>query len=237
MSLDPHAVEQRLTHAFRSADRLEPSEDLWTRVVHSIDEDRAHRRRVVRTTAACLCTIGVLVAGAFAFRRQDEFGTWIEPLAFEILTTIGLVTLSVALGPAIRRFGRNYAADLWPTNSTMSDSILRLLDLAYYLALSGYVLLSTRLDQVRFSGVPWLRDDLPQQLSAASIRCGGLLLLLGVLHALTMAALPFVALVDNSTRRGRKLPRWLAITGSVALAWLALQLVSLAVIGLVAGAG
>jgi hypothetical protein len=237
MSPDPHTVEQRLIDAFRSADRLEPSEDLWTRVVHSIDEDRAHRRRVIGTAAACLCTVVVLVAGALAFRRRDDFGTWIEPLAFEILSAIGLVALIVALGPAIRRFGRNYAADLWPANPTMSDGVLRLLDLAYYLALSGYVLLSTRLDRVGVADVVWLRDDLPEQLSAASIRFGGLLLLLGVLHALTMAALPFVALVDNSTRRGRKLPRWLAIAGSVALAWLALQLVGLAMIGLIAGAG
>ena len=44
--MDRSPVEQRLIDALRSTERVDPSPDLWSRVVHSIDEDRAHRRRV-----------------------------------------------------------------------------------------------------------------------------------------------------------------------------------------------
>ena len=44
-------IEQRLLHAFEQADLVEPSPDLWSRVVHSIEEDRLHRKRLLRTAA------------------------------------------------------------------------------------------------------------------------------------------------------------------------------------------
>ena len=214
MSLDPRAVEQRLIDAFTIADRIEPSEDLWTRVVHSIDEDRAHRRRVVGSTLICLGVLLALVASALPFLRDDLLGTSIEPLAFEALVSVALLTVVVTLGPAIRRFGRNYTADLWPGNPVVARSIVRLLDIGYFLVFIGYVLVTVRFDHYEGRALA-SREHLAEQLTSASVRVGGLLLLIGVLHALTMLALPFVALVDNSTRRGRKLPRWLAVTRSV----------------------
>lgn len=48
-------------------------------------------------------------------------------------------------------------------------------------------------------------------MAGASIRAGGLLLTLGVLHAHTLFALPMIALIDNSTRVGKRLPRWLVL--------------------------
>lgn len=237
MSIEPRAVEQRLIDAFRTADRVEPSDDLWTRVVHSIDEDRAHRRRVVWATVGCIGMLATLAIAAVPFRRDGTRGWYIEPLAFEAIAAVALTSLAIALGPAIRRFGRNYTTDLWPASPPMAAGLLRLLDLAYYLVLAGYILVTSRLDQIARPLPESSREYVADQISSASLRIGGLLLLIGTLHALTMLALPFVALVDNSTRRGRKLPKWLAIAGSVLLAWLALQLVGLAVLGLIAGAG
>ncbi len=55
------------------------------------------------------------------------------------------------------------------------------------------------------------------------------LLLIGLLHAMTMMALPLVALVSNSTRRSRKLPRFavaLIVIGGVVLGFVTLQLIA-----------
>lgn len=103
-------VEQRLADAFAHADRLEPSPDLWSRVVHSIEEDRLHRKRLPRTA---------ITAGAV--------------LAAPVV---------VALGPAVRRFGRGYASDLFTTSRSTARAMLRLLDLAYFLIFGGYILLT-----------------------------------------------------------------------------------------------
>ncbi len=113
--------------------------------------------------------------------------------------------LVVVLGPAIRRFGRSYAADLWPPGSSTPHLLLRLLDVAYYLVGAGYVLLSTEFRFGTFDG------RLAEQLGDASIRIGGLLLALGVLHATTLFVLPLIAFVDNATRTGKPLPRWILL--------------------------
>jgi hypothetical protein len=54
-------VEQRLVDALRTADQVEPSSDLWSRVVHSIEEDQAHRRRVWTSAAITIATVTILV--------------------------------------------------------------------------------------------------------------------------------------------------------------------------------
>jgi hypothetical protein len=82
-----------------------------------------------------------------------------------------------------------------------------LLDVAYYLVFAGYILLSTQFD---FADT-LTANVLAEQLADAAVRLGGLLLLMGILHATTLVALPLVALVDNSTRLSRKIPRWITI--------------------------
>ncbi|MGB5756131.1 MAG: hypothetical protein WBM50_04395, partial [Acidimicrobiales bacterium] len=85
--------------------------------------------------------------------------------------------------------------------------LLRLLDLAYYLILAGYILLSTEFDFADADKFGLLAG----QLGDAATRLGGLMLILGLLHAVTLIALPVVALIDNSTRVSRPLPRWLVV--------------------------
>ena len=195
-------VEQRLIQAFESSAQVEPSPDLFSRVVHSIEEDRRHRRRVVRTTAVLVASfLALLVAGALSI-RDGRFGTFVHRPTMELLEATALTTLLVVLGPAIRRFGRNYAADLWPRGAATPHLLLQLLDLAYYLVGAGYILLSTEFGFGTFDGL------LADQLGDASVRIGGLLLALGVLHATTLFVLPLIAFVDNATRTGRSLPRW-----------------------------
>ena len=143
----------------------------------------------------------------------------------EALEAVVLVTFVVALGPAIRRFGRNYAADLWPRGAVVPGALLRPLDLAFYLVGAGYVLATT---EFRFGARPF-DGALADQLGDASFRVGGLLLVLGVLHAATLFLLPLVALVDNSTRRGVALPRWIWVV-LIVIAAQVLPLVPLAIV-------
>jgi hypothetical protein len=85
--------------------------------------------------------------------------------------------------------------------------MMRLLDLAYYLVFAGFVLGTVEfLDPLEAS-----RLTLGEQLEDAAIRIGGLLLTMGVLHAITLIALPLTALIVNSTRTGPKVPRWVWI--------------------------
>lgn len=198
-------VENRLILAFREADRSEPSPDLWSRVVHSIDEDRRHRRRVFITATAIAISTIVLVAIGAAATTTGRWGRYVHRPTLEILEVVALIVLVVTMGPAIRRFGRGYARDLWPHAEHTADGLLRLLDVAYYLVFSGFIILST---QFEFSDGP-SATLLAEQISKAADRIGGLLLVMGLLHAATFVVLPFIALIDNSTRFHRKLPRWM----------------------------
>ncbi len=200
-------MEQRLIEVFQTSPRVEPTPDLYSRVVHSIDEDRLHRRRVRRTAllllaaSAAVTTVGVLAI------TEDRVGRIVHRPTLEALEAVVLFTVLAVLGPAIRRFGRNYAADLWPRGAATPAAILRLLDLAYAMVGTGYILLSTEFE---------FADRLiaarpPEQLADAAARIGGLLLVLGVLHAAMLFVLPIVALIANATRRGLPVPRWIGL--------------------------
>ena len=221
-------VEQRLLRAFEQVDRVEPSDDLWTRVVHSIDEDRSHRRRIVWSTVATVAVFLGLVAVGAAFVRDGVFGPYVERPVMEALELVGAVVLVVVMGPAVRRFGRNYAHDLFPADERFATALLRLIDVAYYLVFAGYVLMTTQFEfELGVAGRPASRA-LAQQLEEAAIRFGGLLLSVGVLHAATLVVLPVVALVHNSTLRDRALPR--SMRGGGILLVLSLILVVLVVL-------
>ena len=204
-------IEQRLTTALRNIDHIEPSPDLWDRVVHSIEEERQHRRRIVATAGAIAATLMAVLVVAAVGSRPSVHGRYVDRPTMEVLETVVLGILVIALGPAISRFGRGFAADLWPVGSATPPTLLRLLDLAYFLVFSGYILLTTEFefgDSFRFV-------TLADQIGDAAHRIGGLLLLVGALHAITIAVLPVVALIDNSTRARTPLPRWMIVVGVI----------------------
>ena len=198
-------VEQRLIDALRSADRIEPSADLWSRVVHSIEEDKAHRRRVVTSFVVTAAMVFALGVAALVNLIDVPSGRQVRLPAMELIETVALVCLVVVLGPAIRRFGRGYAHDLWRTTPEMPKALLRLLDVAYLLVFGGYILLTAAFDFGSSTiGVARQVEDL-------CWRVGGLVLAMGLLHAATIVTLPLIALVSNSTRVGRRLPRWVVV--------------------------
>jgi hypothetical protein len=198
-------IEQRLVDALRSVDRVDPSPDLWSRVVHSIEEDRAHRRRVAESLASILLTSAGLAVLGILNVVDLPAGRQVRPGVMESIETIALVVLVAVLGPAIRRFGRGYAHDLWQSTPDTATALVRLLDVAYLLVFGGYILLTAHFD---FDS-PTI--GIARQLEDLGWRTGGLLLTMGVLHAATIMTLPVVALIANSTRRGRPLPRWLTV--------------------------
>jgi len=221
-------IEQRLSRALHHVDDVDPSPDLWARVVHSIDEERKHRQRLITTAATIFAALAaVAVAAVFALDR-NEHGRYIDRPTLEVLEAVVLCVVALALGPAIRKFGRGFADDLWPAGSPVPGGLLRLLDVAYYLVLAGYILLST---EFHF-GADWGADTLANQLHDSAGRLGGLFLIVGLLHAHTIAALPFVALIDNSTRAGKPLPRWMIML-SVIVAILILPVIPALVAGVI----
>jgi hypothetical protein len=218
-------MEQRLQRAFEEADRVEPSVDLWSRVLYSIEEDREHRRRVSRVCMAAVlfCAVAVLATIA-SLRSGPSGGQYIGWWAMELIEVVTLVAVAVAFVPAIKRFGRGFADDLWTTEPATPRALLQLLDVAYALVIAGYVLLTTG-----FEPEGGVMLAVAEQLHEAAQRLGGELLLIGLLHAMTMMALPLVALVSNSTRRSRKLPRFavaLIVIGGLVLSFVTLQLVA-----------
>lgn len=215
-------TEERLVTALRGTDEYEPSPDLWSRVLYSIEEDEAHRRRVWRTAGAVVALVAVIVIVGFFSTfttARPEQRIHLEWRTLEAMETIVLAGLVLALGPAIRRFGRGYASELFSTSPATANRLLRLLDIAYYLVFAGYVLLTARFE----APVSYIVPQLGLQIYEGLARVAGLLLAMGLLHGITFTVLPLVALVFNSTRARRSLPRWvtfLVVIGSAAAAFL-----------------
>lgn len=212
-------VEQRLVDALRTADQVEPSTDLWSRVVHSIEEDQAHRRRVRASAGITIVTVAVLVGVGVLGLTDGPDGRYVRLPVLHVVQAVVLVVLVAVLGPAIQRFGRGYATDLWPSTPATATALVRLLDVAYVLVFAGYILLTGAFDLETSALV--VRDCaladvdcpnyLPDQMRYTAFRIGGLVLVMGLLHAVTIVVLPLVALVSNSTRLGRPLPKWLVV--------------------------
>jgi len=106
----------------------------------------------------------------------------------EIATDLVLVGLVLVLGPLIKRFGKTYAGDVFRANPRTGKSYLVLMDIAYYLIFSAYVLFT-----VSFSReLGWTGTVGARQLEAQTVRVGGMLLLLGILHGLNVLSLPVI---------------------------------------------
>ena len=189
-------VEQLLTDALHGADDYLPSPDLFAKVQRSIEEDAAHRRRVRR--ALTWTAVGLIAAVAWVAAFIDiAGGTVTMPWwAVEVLTTAILVTVVVILGPVIRRFGRGLTLEVFRSNRATSERFLVLLDFAYYLVFTAFILMTTN-----FSTQTDWGGNLAGQLESVLERIGGLLLVMGILHALTIAVLPVMGLIFASNWR------------------------------------
>jgi len=242
-------LEERLTAAFRTADQYQPSPDLFEKVIKSIDEDAAHRRRVRRVFLSVVVSLGFVATYILlAIDRVDgalEMPFW----ALELLVTGVMIGLVLVLGPAIRRFGTAFESDVFRSNTDTGRSFLTLMDVAYYLIFGAYTIMSLRYaPPANVHG-----SDLVEWIGWETQRLAGLFLLMGVLHAVTLIVLPVVGLVFAANMRrarqaepGRALPaanphneqvdRWITIVVWIVVGLGLLQL-ALIVLPLVVGLG
>lgn len=199
-------VEQRLASAFADVrDTVDAAPDLFARVSLSLDAARARRRFRLRLAAGVAGFVFALVVFALAF-TEDRNGRLVMPWwVIEVITNIVLVALAVGLGPFIKRFGRSYAADVFRANPRTGKSYLVLTDVAYYLIFTAFILFTVTFVEP----ADW--DVVGEQLQYEAARVGGILLIMGVLHALNVVALPVIGRLLSSNKRfdesasGRKL--------------------------------
>ena len=191
-------VEELLRDTLHRADAYAVSPDLFARVQRSIEEDRAHRHRV-RTAVGWTLTglLSVAVYLATLAEVVDGRVTW-PWWALEALTTAILITLILVLGPLIRRFGDIFASSVFTAHPLTAQRFLRVLDVAYYLVFTAFVLIETQV-------VPreeWLGPSgTAVHLQWLTERIGAMLLLMGLLHAITIALLPVLGVVFSSIWR------------------------------------
>jgi hypothetical protein len=189
-------IEQLLAEALHGADEYLPSPDLFARVQRSIEEDAAHRRRVRRALLWAGGGLAVAVAWVAAFLDLGSGTATMPWWTLEILTAAIMVAIVIVLGPVIRRFGSELTRDVFRSNRATSQHFLALVDTAYYLVFTAFILMTTS-----FSAQAEWGGRLAAQLEHEIARLGGLLLVMGILHALTIAVLPVMGLVFASNWR------------------------------------
>ena len=106
----------------------------------------------------------------------------------ELIWFAGMVGLALWLGPFIRRFGKAYAADVFRANPRTGKSFIVLMDVAYYLVFFAYIMFSVKFEPD--SG--WENRVNADQLQASTVRLGGILLIVGLLHGLNVLTLPIM---------------------------------------------
>ena len=192
-------LEQQLTDTLHTADDYAPSPDLFARVQRSIEEDAAHRDRLVTTmlslgAAGAAVIVFLLVTVSFRDGQVD-----MSFASLEVLVTAIMVGIIVVMGPAIRRFGQTYERSAFAASPETGTQVLRLLDIAYYLIFGAYIVMT-----LMFEPAPDLQfsdRQLTDALLVQAERLGGLLLLMGLLHIVLLLALPVVGLVHSANLR------------------------------------
>ena len=192
------AVEQRLRDAlFDEADALDESEDLFARVAHSIEDDRRLRSQRRRRIAVIGCLVGALVAVALATTERTKGELVMDWWVLELMWFVGMVFLALWLGPFIRRFGKSYAADVFRANPRTGKSFIVLMDVAYYLIFFAFILFTVQFEP----DSDWGETVNAAQLQACTVRLGGILLIVGVLHGLNVLMLPIIGRILTLNRR------------------------------------
>jgi MFS family permease len=195
--MNPTVVERRLIDAFAAARReVHVQHDLFARVNRSL-ADAAERRQWRRRLAAGLMAFGASVTAlALALSDFDNGRITMDWWVIELITNIVLVAIAIGLGPFIKRFGRAYAADVFRANPRTGKSYLVLTDVAYYLIFTSFMLFT-----VTFVASDDWRASTGDQLKDEVTRVGGILLIMGVLHALNVVALPVIGRLLSLNKR------------------------------------
>ncbi len=192
------AVEQRLRSALADeAAGLDESDDLFARVALSIEDDRRLRRQRWRRIAVIACIVGAFLAVVLATTERTKGELIMDWWVLELLWFVGMVFLALWLGPFIRRFGKSYAADVFRANPRTGKSFIVLMDVAYYLIFFAFILFTVQFEP----DADWGQTVNANQLQACTVRLGGILLIVGVLHGLNVLMLPIIGRILTLNRR------------------------------------
>ncbi len=241
-------VEQRLVDALSRFDEYEPSVDLFARTNRSIEEDKAHRRRLIVAVASVTVALTAIAGFLVGVAGRNQAGQIIVPKWSVVLVQIAvMVPMLLVVGPLIRRFGQPFIDGAFHLNPETGRRFSRLLDIAYYLFFGGLIVAVAGIEETGLDVMLMLselKDPYVDQVA-------GFMLILGVAHAVNLLAIPVVGLIYGAvTRRARRHAAGLSkssesqrartadrvaswITYAVA-AWVILQLVGV-VMGLVGG--
>ncbi|KRF46142.1 hypothetical protein [Terrabacter sp. Soil810] len=178
-----------------------PSRDLFARVLDSVADDRARRRRARRTVALWVAAVALVATLVLTLTPQSNGDLLMPWWILELATNLVLVATAVWLGPFIKRFGRAYAADVFHDNPMTGKSYIVLTDIVYYLIFTAYICFT-----VTFAPTPEWDNDIsalvtPQQLQSEVFRIGGILLVIGILHGLNIVLMPVLGRLFSLNRR------------------------------------
>ena len=195
-------LEARLTRALHDYP-VEPSPDLFERVVESIDADRARRSAALRWSLAAVLVVVVLATLTLTLTPRTENGTLAMPWwILEVATNLVLVGIALWLGPFIKRFGRAYAADVFHDNPLTGKSYIVLTDIVYYLIFAAYILFTLRIaPDSGWAVVQPVTDVTAAQVKFELVRIGGILLVIGILHGLNIVLMPVLGRLFSLNRR------------------------------------
>lgn len=195
-------LEERIHDALAEEARTSPpSPDLFARVVRSIEEDRAHRRRVRRTVLGWTLVPAALAALVFTLTPQDKEGFLMPWWIVEVATNLALLAIALWLGPFIKRFGRAYAADVFHDNPLTGKSYIVLTDIVYYLIFSAYIMFTVHFAPALDWGSEYSGLLTAAQLTFEVARVGGILLIIGILHGLNIVLMPVLGRLFSLNRR------------------------------------
>ena len=191
-------LEDRISRALGSSPTT-PSADLFERVLDSIDADRRRRRTALLVTAAGVGAVAVLTVAVLALTPRTNGALAMPWWILEVATTLVLVAIAVWLGPFIKRFGRAYAADVFHDNPLTGKSYIVLTDIVYYLIFAAYILMTANFAPVWTNELTGLVTA--EQVQAAALRVGGILLVIGALHGLNIVLMPVLGRLFSLNRK------------------------------------
>jgi hypothetical protein len=182
-----NTLENRLRDTFSRFEVVQEAPDLLHRIERAVDADEKRRTMLRRFTAiasgAAVVGIGLTL---WALQGGIEMGWWI----LELITTVVLFAVALMLGPFIRRYGKSYVADVFRANPRTGKSFIVLSDVAYYLIFVAYILLTARFEQSTAWGI--FGNVTAEQMQHEAARLGGILAIIGTLHAINLIVLPIV---------------------------------------------
>ena len=208
-------LEQQLVDAFAAARAATvENPDLFARVRLSLEDARERRRFRWRLAIWITAFVAATTALALALSDYDNRRFVMPWWVIELITDIVLVALAVALGPFIKRFGRSYAADVFRAQPRTGKSYLVLTDVAYYLIFTSFVLFTVTFVQPS----DWVGST-GAQLKHEVARVGGILLIMGILHAANVVALPIIGQLLSNNHRAADPPPSSPPTSASAGSW------------------